>query len=280
MPTPLAERFREMVTFVYPAAAAVVLFLILVATWCWLHRRYRHTIETTVSQFNKYVDAAGRDFLELRPPQAVDFSAHIVCLTGLLPLGLHKLLAGEVARIVEDERSYIPYHKAGGTLSYQSLIRLAPGVVAFYQSPYLRQLISSIVGESVMTTPLWDQSSCSILKYTKPGDRIGWHYDHNFYRGRHFTALYVLNNHGPNGLSSAQLQTRAVGEVKTYPTEEGSLVVFEGCRVFHRVTPLAAGEYRVMLSMTFTTDPGNSFLQGVLRRLKDVAYFGPRALWT
>jgi hypothetical protein len=39
-------------------------------------------------------------------------------------------------------------------------------------------------------------------------------------------------------------------------------------------------ERRIILSMTYCTDPSASTAQGLARRIKDVAFFGPRALWT
>ena len=63
-------------------------------------------------------------------------------------------------------------------------------------------------------------------------------------------------------------------------TPPNLLVVFEGAHVLHKATPIADGERRVVLSMTFCTDPRSSALQGVARRIKDTAFFGLRALWT
>jgi len=44
--------------------------------------------------------------------------------------------------------------------------------------------------------------------------------------------------------------------------------------------PILDGERRLMLSMTYCTDPGATWRQGVSRRMKDTAFFGMRALWT
>ncbi|MFM1816194.1 MAG: hypothetical protein RLZ98_2889, partial [Pseudomonadota bacterium] len=158
----------------------------------------------------------------------------------------------------------------------------APGVVALYQSPDLHRLISRVVGTDVVPTPLHDQSSCSVLFYEQPGDHIGWHYDHNFYRGRHFTALVPIVNRGrePGELSSAQLMAKLDGREEVIDTMPNSLVVFEGACVVHKVTPIRDGERRIILSMTFTENPTNTWLQGAARRIKDTAFFGVRALWT
>ena len=112
-------------------------------------------------------------------------------------------------------------------------------------------------------------------------DHIGWHFDHNFYRGRHFTVLLCLMNedrvHG--GLSSAHLQARIDGVEEITPTPPNTLVVFEGAHVLHSVTGLGPEQTRIQLSMTFCTDPSALWFKSVIRRIKDTAYFGVRALW-
>src|SRR5262249_10051407 len=103
------------------------------------------------------------------------------------------------------------------------------------------RLISGIVRVDVEPTPLHDQSSCSLLYYEKPGDHIGWHYDHNFYRGRHFTVLIPLVNrgNGAGGLSAACLMAKQSGRDVVIPTPPNVLIVFEGAKLRHKVTPIA-----------------------------------------
>lgn len=191
-------------------------------------------------------------------------------------------LVGEVEKLVETERSYLPAHKKGGTVAYERLAQRAPALVDLYRSQGLRRLISDIVKLPVEPTPLHDQSSCSVLFYEKPGDHIGWHYDHNFYKGRHFTVLIPMINRGrePNGLSQARLMARQNRRDRIIATPPNAMIIFEGAKVRHKVTPIGEGEKRVIWSMTYCTDPRNSALQGVARRVKDTAFFGLRALWT
>src|SRR5262249_43199951 len=135
--------------------------------------------------------------LRFTPEQPLpSFSQHLATLDNVLPPDEFSQLVEEVEELVETERSYLPAHKKGGTVAYQTLEREAPGLVELYRSQALRVLVSDIVKLRVETTPEHDQSSCSVLFYEKPGDHIGWHYDHNFYRGRHFTVLVPLINRG------------------------------------------------------------------------------------
>lgn len=219
----------------------------------------------------------------LTPDQPLpSFAERLATLDSILPRDDFAGLVDKVEKLVETERSYLPAHKKGGTVAYETLEHKAPRLIELYRSPGLRALVSDIVKLKVEPTPLHDQSSCSVLFYEKPGDHIGWHYDHNFYRGRHFTVLVPVINRGrePNGLSQARLMVSQNGQERVIPTPPNAMIVFEGAKVRHKVTPIAEGEKRVIWSMTYCADARNSRLQGIARRVKDTSFFGLRALWT
>src|SRR5262249_37370168 len=138
-------------------------------------------------------DLVARD---LAPAVVPSFAERLVTLADFLPADIHQRILAEIEAVGDTERSYLPLHKQGGTVAYETLREHAPTVVALYQSPAMRETITSVVSFAVTTTPLTDKSSCSVLYCVKPGDHIGWHYDHNFYKGRHFTVLLALANHG------------------------------------------------------------------------------------
>jgi len=216
------------------------------------------------------------------PAERPSFNCGIVRMSDVIESATFAHIKAVVARTRRSERRYIPSHKKGGTISYEHLYACAPDLVAFYQSTALRDLVSEVVGVAVVPTPLHDQSSCSLLVYERPKDHIGWHYDHNFYHGRHFTVLLSMVNedrvHG--GLSATRLQANIDGQVEEIPTPANTLVIFEGARVLHRVTPLEEQQTRILLSMTFCTNPNAPWYKENARRIKDMAYYGVRALWT
>jgi hypothetical protein len=210
------------------------------------------------------------------------FENRLVRIADAFPPSTVDELRRQAFSLVAPERSYIPAHKKGGTVAYESLFEAAPLIIALYHSQEMQALVSRIVGARVRPTPIHDQSSLSVLFYEKPGDHIGWHYDHNFYRGRHFTVLLPVINQGSgdNGLSHAMLKAMIDGREIDVATPPNMLIVFEGACVNHKVTPIIAGERRLVISMTYCTDPRANMVQGAVRRIKDVAFFGPRALWT
>lgn len=197
------------------------------------------------------------------------------------PQSLQHLRDEGIAAMPLLKRSYVPTHKKGGTVSYEQVHQVAPGCLAFYHSPAVQAWVSRIVGHKVLPAGDHDQSSCSLLYYTEEGDHIHWHFDHNFYRGRQYTVLVSLVNRGPNGgLSASTLMRKdAAGMEFSYETAENTLMLFEGQRVVHRVSPAAAGDRRIVLSMTFNIDPRISFTREIKRRIKDTAFFGMRVLW-
>jgi hypothetical protein len=208
---------------------------------------------------------------------------HLFTVDDFLPEAHFRLLVEEAAKCrYAALRVHIPHHKRGETVSYQILRNSAPQIVAFYQSSDLSKTIAKNTNVRVMPTPVRDQSSCSLLIYDHEGDHIGWHYDYNFYNGRHFTVLLpLINEHvTTERCSSAKLLVKFEDLEQEITTLPNKLIIFEGAHVYHRVTPLAASERRTVLSMTFCTDPTTTPMKDLERRIKDTAYFGLRALRT
>lgn len=160
--------------------------------------------------------------------------------------------------------------KAGVTVDTPTLARVCPQVIQWYHT-YARDVVSRAIGEDVVPTPLDLPTSACVLVYNKPGDRIGWHFDTNYYRGRFFTVLIPIT---PDTTQTTFRYRDAYGEVRSLRLRRNTAVVFEGGRVFHEATPLGHGERRLVLSLQFTTDPSISTYHTILRRIKDVAYIG------
>lgn len=264
--------------------AAVVTVLPL--AWLMQHRRQRtRTLAALAAEREDWVRhhpvviATPADPAEL----ATAFARDPLMRVGefLHPEALAALRAEAESNIPRMTRTYIPTHKKGRTLSYENIHRHAHGCLGFYHSPEVQRWVSAVVGVLVQPTPDQDQSSLSVLCYNEAGDHIHWHYDHNFYRGRHFTVLLSLaNQSAAGGVSQSTLMRKlpGVGE-QPVDTSPNSLVVFEGTRVLHRASPTAPGDLRVMLSMTYCTDPRIHWLKEFARRVKDTAFYGLRALW-
>jgi hypothetical protein len=217
------------------------------------------------------------------PLLATEFAAErLIRIANFLPEEtLASLQAEAAAGRSQSERSYIPAYKQGGTLSYERMHTLAPRSLGLYHSEALRQWVSRVVETEVFPTCDYDQSSCVLLYYDHAGDHIGWHYDQNFYKGRRFTVLLAVHNSAADGgFSAGNLQHRqASGQVVSVDTSPNTLVLFEGARVRHCVTPVAPGDTRVMLSFTYCSNPQLGRFQEVTRRFKDVGLYGLRALW-
>src|SRR5262245_23939677 len=151
-------------------------------------------------------------------------------ITDFLPTGDFQKFVAIVDDRIVTKRVNIVAHKRGATMSYRDVNRYVPEIAGFYRSPELHDEVSRIMRIRVQPTPEHDQSSCSILVYDDSGDRIGWHYDHNFYNGRHFTVLLPMVNEQllkPRQLSSAQLVVNENGVPRVIPTPPNTLVLFE-----------------------------------------------------
>lgn len=200
----------------------------------------------------------------------------------LPPEVLDPVVAEARALLPRAQRSYLPFHKKGGSLSAYALRDRAPSVHALYRSPALLELVATLAGTPLGLCPDDDPHACALYCYTEPGDHVGWHYDTSYYRGARYTVLIGLVDRSDSRLE-CQLHTREPGRAVVdlaLRTEPGTLVAFHGDLVRHRITPLGRGMERVVLSLEYVADPTMGRFQRFVSNMKDaIAYFGFRAVW-
>lgn len=183
----------------------------------------------------------------------------------------------------ELNRNYIPGHKKGGSVSYYTVQEKAPRFLDLYRSPVFMEFLRRLTGADLMPCPDNDPHSCALYYYTEPGDHIGFHYDTSYYKGARYTILM--------GLVDRSSQCKLVCELfKDDPTKKprrlefltqpGDLVIFNGDKLWHAVTPLGDGEERIVVTMEYVTNPEMGSFKRLYSNLKDsFAYFGLRTVF-
>ena len=130
--------------------------------------------------------------------------------------------------------------------------------------------------------PPSDPHRCAFYAYTEEGDHIGWHYDTSYYKDRRWTVLVGFQRRIKLTLL-CHLHTRNPDrevvklELQIKP---GMLVIFNGDKVYHSVTPIKEGESRYIVSMQYvTTGEMNPFMRFISNMKDAVAYFGLRGVF-
>lgn len=179
-------------------------------------------------------------------------------------------------------RNYIPKHKKGGSVAFDTVDQLGPSITGVYRNPAVLRLLHAIVDAPVQECPGSDPHRCALYSYTEEGDHIGWHYDNSYYKDRRWTVLVGLEDQSSSKLL-CHLHTRNPGhaveklELKVAP---GAMVLFNGDKVLHSVTPTAAGEHRYVVSMQYVTNGEmNPFMRFVSNMKDAIAYFGFRGVF-
>src|SRR5207237_5104871 len=113
-------------------------------------------------------------------------------------------------------------------------------------------------------------------------DNIGFHHDTSYYAGVRYTVLVGLIERSSSRLVCQlykDVPGRTVEEVRL-ATEPGTLVLFNGDKLWHAITPLGDGEERVSLTLEYVTDPRMTRVKRFVSDMKDaIAYFGFRAVF-
>jgi hypothetical protein len=205
-------------------------------------------------------------------------------LERLFPPSVIAPMVDEVDRVRPAvNRNYIPRHKKGGSVSAYTLRAEASAIVTLYDSPAFLEFVRRITGAPVQRCPASDPHACALYFYTEPGDHIGFHYDTSYYRGARYTVLVGLVERSSSRLVCQLYRddpARPVHELSV-STDPGTLVLFNGDKLWHAITPLGDDEERVSLTLEYVTDPGMTPVKRFISSMKDaVAYFGFRAVFT
>ena len=130
--------------------------------------------------------------------------------------------------------------------------------------------------------PTNDPHRCAFYAYTEEGDHMGFHYDTSYYKDRRWTLLVGFRDDSSSRLL-CHLHTKQAGheieklELRMTP---GMLVLFNGDKVYHSVTPVKAGETRYVVSMQFVTSGEMNPFMRFISNMKDaVGYFGLRGVF-
>ena len=192
-------------------------------------------------------------------------------------------LLREVDVLTPDvNRNYVPGHKKGGSVGFYSILSQAPAILSLYRSPALLMFLSRLVDAPLMLCPEDDPHSCALYYYTQPGDHIGFHYDTSYYKGKRYTVLIGLIERSEHCRLVARVrkhgETEEIREARI-PMDPGTVVLFNGDKLWHAVTPLGKDEERIILTLQYVTNQEMGPLNRAFSNLKDAfAYFGPAAL--
>jgi hypothetical protein len=207
----------------------------------------------------------------------------LLVLDRVLPLDVTDAFAAEVNRVRPAvHRNYIPRHKKGGSVSFYTLAAEAPAILSLYRHPAFIEFLARVTGQRAQPCPESDPHACALYFYTEPGDHIGFHYDTSYYQGTRYTVLVGIIERSSSRLVCQlykDVPGRATEELRL-ATEPGTLVLFNGDKLWHAITPLGEGEERVSLTLEYVTNPSMTALKRFISNMKDsIAYFGFRAVF-
>jgi hypothetical protein len=200
-----------------------------------------------------------------------------------LPPPVVERLLADVGRLEPGlNRNYIPRHKKGGSVSHFAIAESGPALLAFYRSDAFRRFLSRLVRADLKLCPDEDAHACALYFYTEAGDHMGRHYDTSYYKGARYTVLVGLVQDSTSRLL-CRLHTRQPGRAPrdlAVATTPGTMVIFNGDKVYHGVSPSQAGDRRVVLTLEYVTSQEMGRFQRAFSNLKDAfAYFGIKSLF-
>ena len=205
-----------------------------------------------------------------------------ITIPQFLPEPLIERMQNELGNVKsQTHRSYIPKHKKGGSVSRSILERKAPIFNSIYMDRGILEFFSLISQRQLLHCPDHDLHACALYLYTQKGDHIDFHFDTSYYDGLRYTALLGVVNRSESVLEYELFHKKldrsiVVGSVAIEP---GTLVFFNGDKLKHRVTPAAAGDERVVLTLEYVTNKNMKLTKKFVSNSFSSEMFENKSLW-
>jgi hypothetical protein len=155
---------------------------------------------------------------------------------------------------------------------------------ALYRSPALIDFVRTLSGEDLELKSMNDEHACTLYAYSESGDHMCYHYDHcGCEHGASYSLILGLIN-DTRACFEAQLHKKSWRQRTrklSFSTHPGHWMFFCGSKLRHAVTPIAAHDERVVLSLAYVKrDKQSRGIRRVAENVKDAAlYFGLSALF-
>jgi hypothetical protein len=124
-----------------------------------------------------------------------------------------------------------------------------PALFSLYGSSELRAWIAAVVGVPHLFTSSHLRSAININAMGEPGEIYRWHTD-----AVGFTLLLYLSQSAREDGGALELRTPGGAEVRATLPAPGTIVLMDGTRCMHRVSPILRRHERISIPMVFTPD--------------------------
>ena len=228
------------------------------------------------------IDATMRERIATLDLEQLGASFHnqneFLLIEDFLPTAVLDTLLAELPRLESSvHRNYIPKHKKGGSISRYDLDKRAPQFGALYGAGSLNDMILNLTSTNLSPCPASDPHPYALYYYTEPGDHIGFHYDTSYYKGSRYTVLIGLVD---QSTSKLEYRRKGASEFESISLQPGWFVLFNGDKLYHRITPLGPNETRIALTFEYVTDTRIAPFLRFVSNMKDaIAYFGLRQVF-
>ena len=179
-----------------------------------------------------------------------------VCVEDALPAQIVDRIRREVV-VGHATRSFVRWYRAAGSVGYRRIQVEAPFTAALYRSRAMRDYVSALCGKPMQCKSDDDDHACTFYVYSKPGDRMSFHYD---VCGCEDAASYsmiigVIDDSSQKLLVALHRGDKSrAAQSLSISTKPGLMITFAGSKVWHGVSRLGRDELRVTLGLAYATN--------------------------
>lgn len=159
----------------------------------------------------------------------------------------------------------------GTKLYYDKLKESMPNFISKLESYEFLGKISNEIKAKISLLNNDDDKIFARL-YEEKGDMVDWHYDNNFSNARKFTAIIPVIVDECN-TSYLQYKENKTGKIKTVKDDMSTIYIYEGDKIYHKVTEQSEGCKRLVIIVPLYEKPDFTFIGKINNLAKKILYY-------
>lgn len=157
-----------------------------------------------------------------------------------------------------------------GYANYFIAKEIIPDYISYIESKEFSNKISKIIGRNLSLNPFNDKEKLFLKVYYDEKDGMDWHYDKNFSNKSRYTIVIPLIEDDCNTSNLEYINIKS-GEIEKALVQEGKAILYEGDKIYHRVTPQTKGCLRISLITVLYDSDEQNWIDNILMNIASIA---------
>ena len=159
----------------------------------------------------------------------------------------------------------------GSKINYNQIKYYDPDIINYFLNNNILNKCKKVLNKNIQFAPNSEKYKLFFRLYENDGDKLDWHYDNNFTKGKRYTLIIPLFANKCN-TSKLMIKDRQTGIEKKISIPLGKGILFNASTVFHKVSPQTNGCRRLVAIIPLYENYNLSYFGKSRKNIRDISF--------